>query len=100
VLTNGAPAWDMAVLGAGGHGNPLFYSALLPLGLTALLYGTRLRGLVFGFAVGVAAHLLFAITVDTHDVTWIPNVMALDQLWLGLNGLACLGIAWLVAKKK
>jgi serine protease len=100
VLTNGAPAWDMALLGAGGHGNPLFYSALLPLGLTALLYGTRLRGLVFGFAVGVAAHLLFAIPFDTHDVTWIPNVMALDQLWLGLNGLACLGIAWLVAKKK
>jgi serine protease len=98
VLTHGFPAWGAAALGPGA--NPLFYSLLAPLALTALLYGTRLRSLVFGFCVGVAAHLLFCVGFDTNDVAWIPNVLALDQIWLAINGLVCLGLAYMVARKK
>jgi hypothetical protein len=48
----------------------------------ALLYGVaRLRGLLAGFALGVAGHLLaqtFAPSVDVHMVPW-------DQAWLVAN---------------
>ncbi len=30
-LTHGLPSWDLAILGAAGHGNPVFFSALIPL---------------------------------------------------------------------
>ena len=98
-LTQGFPSWDGALLGAGAHGNPLFFSALVPLGLTLLLYGTRLRGLVFGVCVGVAAHLAVALLVGSAEVAWIPNRLFLDQLWLGGNALACVGLASIVARR-
>ena len=41
LMTNGLPSWDLAVLGAAGHGNPLFFSLLVPAGLAGLLYGVR-----------------------------------------------------------
>ena len=100
VLTHGFPAWDMVLSGPGGHGNPLFYSALVPLLLTGLLYGVRrLRGLLCGFLLGVAGHLLLAALLDTADIFWIPNVLWLDQIWLVLNSLVCLTLAAVVARK-
>jgi serine protease len=100
LLTSGAPGWDAAVLGAAGQGNPLFHSLLLPLAAAVLLYSVpRLRGLIFGLAVGVAGHLLFQVPVNALDVQWIPNVLGLDQLWLALNAGACLAIAHVVARK-
>lgn len=99
-LTHGFPAWDAQLFGsAAAHSNPLFYSALAPLALATLFYGVvRLRGLVFGFTVGVAAHLLFAAVSGASDVSWVPNVLGLDSIWLLLNGLACMFLAALVAK--
>ena len=100
MLTQGIPAWDAALLGAETHANPLFYSMLLPLGLTISLYGIkRLRGLLFGLTMGVAGHLLFHSVFYTADVTWIPNVMGLDQIWLALNSTACALLGYIVAKK-
>ena len=62
-LTHGMPSWDLSVLGPTGHGNPLFFSALIPLGLLAVGYGMkRWRAPLAGLAVGIAAHLaIFAV---------------------------------------
>lgn len=38
-LTHGLPSWDLSVLGPAGHGNALFFSALIPLALLAVGYG-------------------------------------------------------------
>jgi serine protease len=85
-LTYGFPSWDLGLLGPGGHGNVLFFSALVPFGLVALTYGVpRLRAPVAGFALGVAAHLLFHAVVPLTDIRWMPNVLGLDQIWLVAN---------------
>ncbi len=99
MLTRGLPGWDAALLGADGHGNPLFFSVLLPLALTVALYGVaRLRGLLVGLAIGVAAHLFFFAGFSATDVTYLPNV--LDRAWLIVNGLAALGLASLIARTR
>ncbi len=100
MLTRGLPSWDLAVLGPLGHGNALFFSALIPLGLVGLLYGVhRLRAPLAGLAVGVAGHLLFHTVVRMTDIHWIPNTMMLDEMWLVLNAIACIGIAHLVLRR-
>jgi serine protease len=99
MVTRGLPGWDAVLLGADGHGNPLFFSVLLPLALTLALYGVaRLRGLLVGLTIGVAAHLLFFAGFAATDVTYMPDV--LDRTWLIANGIAALGLASLVARKR
>src|SRR5947207_3283401 len=72
-IAHGFPAWDMAVFGVAGHGNPLFYSALAPIALAGLLYSvSRARGLLAGFAVGVAAHLLVVFAANLVDIRYVP----------------------------
>ena len=96
LLLHGFPAWDQSLLGARGHGNPLFYSALAPIGLAALFYGARrLRGLLAGFALGVAGHLLAQAIAPTVDIRFIP----FDAAWLGLNAAAAALCGVLVARK-
>lgn len=98
-LQTGIPSWDLSILGAAGHGNPIFFSAAIPLLLTVLAYNvTRLRGLLFGVAVGVASHLLFFSCFDAVDILWIPNSFALDGIWLSANAAICLGLASLIAR--
>ncbi len=81
-LTRGLPTWDLALLGSSGHGNVLFFSALIPLGLTALLFGVgKLRGVLAGLGIGVAGHLLFHALTGVADVQY----MGLDSLWLVAN---------------
>jgi serine protease len=97
LLSSGVAAWDVPLL---GMATPLFHGALVPLLLTVLLWAFRkLRGLIFGVAIGVAGHLLFKLATGIVDVALIPNVLWLDQLWLGLNALICVGLASLVARK-
>jgi serine protease len=97
LLSHGLPAWDL-VAGASAHGNPLFYSAIIPLFLTALLYGKkRLRGVLAGLALGVGAHLVSHALFRTSDVKWVPDF--LDSAWLGLNALLCFGTAHLILRK-
>lgn len=91
-LTHGLPSWDLSVLGASGHGNALFFSALIPLGLLALGYGVRrLRAPLAGLSIGVAAHLAFFAAVPLTAVQ-VP-LLGISALWLGLNALICLGLA-------
>lgn len=98
LVSRGLPSWDGALLGAGGHGSPLFFSVLIPFVATALLYGVRrMRGLLFGLAVGVGAHLLFFAAVPTIDIAWIPA--AAERLYLAVNGVAACGLAYLIARR-
>ncbi len=90
-LTHGLPSWDMSLLGPTGHGNALFFSALIPLGLLAVGYGIpKARAPLAGLAVGVAAHLaVYAV---------IPMV-ASNPAWLLMNAVACLGLAHLALRR-
>ncbi len=98
-LTRGLPSLDMAVLGPLAHGNPLFMSALLPLGLLALAGGVpRARGVLAGVAVGVAAHLLFFAVVPVFDLRYVPGA-TLDTLWLAGNAALCAGLAVLTLRR-
>jgi len=74
------------LLPAALRGNPLLWSALIPVGFTALLYGSqRLRGILAGLGFGVAGALLFAAVASSFDVRLIPDV--LDRPWLVANAL-------------
>jgi serine protease len=81
-LTRGMPAWDLALLGGSGHGNVLFFSALIPLALTAIGFGvSKARGILAGLGIGVAGHLLFHAAAGVADVQY----MGMDSLWLVAN---------------
>jgi serine protease len=99
LLSQPVMAWDLAAFGPGGHANPIFHSALLPLGLLLVFFGVPwLRGLVAGFALGGAAYLGFCSLWDTVDVTWLPWAF-LDHAWLWLNAIACFFVAVIVLRK-
>ncbi len=95
LLSHGFPAWDQA-LGASWHGKLLFYSALAPVLLGVLFYGfPRLRGLIAGFALGVAGHLFAQAWLGAVDIRWMPW----DHAWLVGNGLLATAIAYVAARK-
>jgi serine protease len=99
-LTHGLPSWDLGLLGVAGHGNALFFSALIPLGLLALLYGMpRARVPLAGLAVGVAAHLAFFAVVPMFAVSYMPSVFGLGSIWLAVNAVACLALARLALRR-
>ncbi len=65
----------------GWYGNPLIWSALIPVALTVLFYGNaRLRPVLAGFGFGIAGALLFAAVSNTVDVRYVPDF--LDRFWL------------------
>jgi serine protease len=98
-LTHGLPSWDLSVLGAAGHGNALFFSALIPLALLAVGYSVRwLRPALAGLAVGVAAHLAFFAAVPLTAVQ-VPAVLGIGTLWLAVNAVVCLGLARLALRR-
>ncbi len=98
-LTRGLPSLDMAVLGGTAHGNPLFMSALLPLGLLALGAGsTRWRAPLAGLAVGVAAHLAFFAAVPVFDLAYVP-AGSLETIWLLGNAALSSALAVLTLRR-
>lgn len=98
VLTRGLPSWDLALFGPAGHGNVLFFSALIPMALVTGLYGARrLRAPLAGLAAGVAGHLLFHAIVRVIDIQYIPS--SFDEMWLAVNALACTGLGYLVLRR-
>jgi len=99
-LTHGLPSWDLSVLGPAGHGNALFFSALVPLIALAIGYSVRrARAPLAGLAVGVAAHLAFFAAVPLTAVH-APAVFGLGvTLWLAANALACLALARLALRR-
>ena len=93
-LTHGLPSWDLGVLGPSGHGNALFFSALIPLVLLGVGYGSpKLRAPLAGLAVGVAAHLAFAAVVPMFALHYMPSVFGLPMIWLLVNAIVCVGLA-------
>jgi serine protease len=98
-LTHGLPSWDLSLLGPAGHGNAVFFSALIPLALLIVGYGApRWRALLGGVAIGVAAHLAFFAAVPLAAVH-VPSFIGHSTLWLIGNALACLGIARLALRR-
>jgi serine protease len=90
-LTHGLPSWDLALLGPTGHGNALFFSALIPMVLLAVGYSVpKLRAPLAGLAIGIAAHLLVFAVVPFASI---------GTLWLAVNSAVCIGIAHLALRK-
>ena len=99
-LTHGLPSWDLGLLGPTGHGNALFFSALVPLGLLGLGYGVpKARVVLAGVAVGVAAHLAFFAVVPMMSIQYMPAAFGLGTIWLAINAIACLGLARLALRR-
>jgi serine protease len=93
-LTHGLPSWDLSLLGPAGHGNVLFFSALVPLALLAVGYGVpKARPVLAGLAVGVAAHLAFFAVVPLTAVHYVPSVFGLAWIWLAVNAIVCVALA-------
>jgi serine protease len=98
-LTHGLPSWDLSVLGPSGHGNAVFFSALVPLALLAVGYGfRRLRGALAGLAIGVAAHLAFFAAVPLAQIH-VPAMLGVGTLWLAVNALVCLALGRLALRR-
>ena len=96
-LTRGLPAWDLALLGGAGHGNVLFFSALIPLALIGLSFGVaKARGALAGLGLGVAGHLLFHALTGVADVQY----MAFDALWLVANAALLAGVAAVILRRR
>jgi hypothetical protein len=99
LLTGGLLGGTAALLGPAWAGNPLLWSALLPLGFTALLYGVRrLRPALAGLGFGVAGALLFAAVGDLYDVRFIPDL--LDRAWLVANAALAALVATTVLRRE
>ena len=93
-LTHGLPSWDLAVLGPNGHGNVLFFSALIPLVLLSIGFSIkRLRGVLVGLAIGVSAHLAFFAVVPMATLHYMPAAFGISSIWLIVNALVCVGLA-------
>lgn len=98
-LTQGVPSWDLAVLGPAGHGNTLFFSALIPLALLVVGYGSaRARALLAGVSIGVGAHLAFFAVVPQATLH-VPSIFGTQAVWLFANALACVGLARLALRR-
>ena len=95
-LTRGLPSWDLSLFGPAGHGNVLFFSALIPLALVAVGSGVaRLRAPLAGLCLGVAGHLLFTMAAGWVDVQW----MVWDGLWLVANAALLTAVAHLSLRR-
>jgi serine protease len=100
LLTRGVPSWDLALLGPLGHGNALFFSALLPLVLLGIGYGMpKARAPLAGLAIGFAAHLMFFAVVPMTQLHYVPGVFGLASMWLALNAVVCVLIARLALRR-
>jgi hypothetical protein len=96
-LVQGLPSWSLA-FGPAHAGNLLFFSALVPLALVALLGGVgRLRAPLAGLAVGVAAHLVFQAVAPVTGLALLP--VALAPVWLLANAALLAGTAILVLRR-
>jgi serine protease len=97
--TTGLPSWGLHLLGAQHHGNPLLFSALLPVILSLLAVDIRpLRSLVAGLSAGWAAHLLFATFTGSVAILFMPGL--LGTLWMLGNGLFLIFLASVLGEEQ
>jgi len=87
LLAHGVPAW--------GGGALLLVAAIVPLSLVALFYGVpRARGLLAGFALGVAGHLIGQLLLPT-----VALHAPLAHAWLAANALAAAALGVLALRR-
>lgn len=99
MLTTALPSWGIHLLGVQHHGNPLLFSALIPVILSMLVVGAGpLRGMVAGLSAGWGAHLLFAAFTGTVGMLFMPAL--LSPLWLLANGLFLVFLATILGEKQ
>lgn len=92
--------WPGLALGADWHLSPIVGSFLLALAPMMFLLGVKkLRGVLAGFALGVAGFLLSRAALGAVDVSWIPGHGALDFAWLALNGAVATVLGALAMKR-
>ncbi len=97
-LTTGVPAWDIPLLGAAAHANPLFYSCLIPMVLSMLVIERPFpRALLAGLAAGFAGHLLFEALTGAALVQFVPAF--LSRLWLLGHGLLCVFLSQVLGEE-
>ncbi|MFS8809672.1 S8 family peptidase [Synechococcus sp. R65.1] len=106
----GFPRWPLQLLGSSlpelGTAlapttalDPLFASVLIPGLLMVLLLGhRRWRWAAIGLCLGVASHLLLSGSLFYEGVLWLGSSAWLGRSFLLLNGLLCLGLAYLGAQ--
>jgi serine protease len=106
----GFPRWPLQLLGSSlpelGTAlapttalDPLFASVLIPGLLMVLLLGhRRWCWAVIGLCLGVASHLLLSGSLFYEGVLWLGSSAWLGRSFLLLNGLLCLGLAYLGAQ--
>ncbi|MFS8900774.1 S8 family serine peptidase [Synechococcus sp. H60.2] len=106
----GAPRWPFQVMGSSlpelgtalaqtNALNPLFASVLIPGLLMVLFLGhRRWRWAVVGLSIGMASHLLLSGSLFYEGVLWLGSSAWLGRSFLLLNGLLCLGLAYLGAQ--
>lgn len=103
------PQWPMRLFGSSlpelgnvvfgsTNFNPLFASALIPFGLTLLLLNSQLKWFAIGSSIGVAACL--GISAFTDPGIWLLGSGAIAQIYLLINALLCLGLAYLASQKQ
>jgi serine protease len=97
-LSSGFTMDVASALGPAALGNPLLWSAALPMVLTVLFYGMpRMRPALAGFGFGIAGTLLFAAVSNTIDVRYVPDF--LDRFWLAAHAAAAGIFATAVLRK-
>ncbi len=98
LATHGLPEAGQALFGAAAQGNPLLFSALVPLALIALGYGNpKLRGILAGLTLGWAGNLAAHAVFRSVDIRFIPD--SLDAMWLLANAALLAMSARLVLRK-
>jgi serine protease len=102
------PQWPMRLFGSSlpelgnvvfgnSNFNPLFASALIPLALTVLLLNSNFKWFAIGSSVGVAACL--GISAFSDPGIWLLGSGAIARLYLLVNAMLCLGLAYLASQK-
>ncbi len=94
------PDWQRIIFGRGKLANPLFYSALIPIG--ASLLGIKWKGVrpvIAGLAIGFAGFLGYAMWAQAPALAYLP-FKVLAYPWLLVNAACCLLIARAMLKKE
>lgn len=98
-VLGGSLAYGLASA-TGAFGSPLWMSALVPMGLTALLLGkTRMRSVLTGLSLGYAALLAHGAVVLPTLLTGLPGGPMVDRLWLAANAVVALMLARAISRK-
>lgn len=93
------PDWERIIFGRGKLANPLFYSALIPIGFSILgIKWNAWRPAIGGLAIGFAGFLAYAAFSRAPGLAYMPFTF-LAMPWLILNTVICLFIGRAMIKK-